>query len=478
MRLQMRNELIELEEKMSILEPSPEKRVRLMKFLDTYAGNFIDNLDSELTFKPDLTKDKNRLTINGAPTPLDSIYNIIKEEVDQPGLNPAHGGHLGYIPGGGIFATAMGDFIAAISNRYAGIYFGGPGAVRLENRVIDWMKGIIGYPDNAVGNLTSGGSIANLIAITAARDKYGIIGSMVEKAVIYLSEQTHHCVHKALRIAGLGTAVIREIPLDERFNIRIDALQELISEDISNGLNPFLVVASAGTTNTGNIDPLDDIAEIAKKHDMWFHIDGAYGGFFILVDELKSKFSGIEKADSVVMDPHKGLFLAYGLGAVLIKDREAVFKSHHYTASYLQDIKKNNLEYSSADLSPELTKHFRGMRLWLPLKLYGVQPFIYALKEKRMLCLYFLEKVKDLGFETGPEPDLSVGIFRYRSEDGNHNAANQKLIDLIHEDGRVFLSSTLINGEVWIRVAVLSFRTHLSTVDLCIDMIRDCLKKM
>jgi glutamate/tyrosine decarboxylase-like PLP-dependent enzyme len=473
----LRTQLLKLEHNSSALEPTTEERHEMLKRLENYTEDFISNLDEGLSFRADDTVDRERLRLNGETADMDEILTIFKEEVDHPGLNPASGGHLGYIPGGGIFATAMSDYLAAVSNRYAGLYFGSPGAVRLENRVLDWMKEVCNYPSTALGNLTSGGSIANLVAITAARDHHDIEGANVEKAVIYLSEQTHHCVHKAVRIAGLSKCIMRNIPLDERFNIRVDKLKELIEKDKEDGLNPFLIVASAGTTNIGNIDPLDEIADIATAHGLWFHVDAAYGGFFILIDELKDKFKGIERSDSLVIDPHKGLFLAYGLGAVLVKNQQAMLKSHHYRASYLQDASKNDQEYSPADLSPELTKHFRGLRLWLPLKLYGVEVFRESLREKRGLCLYFLEGVRRMGFQIGPEPDLSVGIFRYVPSSGDANTFNRILMDEIHKDGRVFLSSTIINDQIWIRVAVLCFRTHVSTVERCFEMIKDCLEK-
>ena len=183
--------------------------------------------------------------------------------------------------------------------------------------------------------------------------------------------------------------------------------------------------------------PLDDIAEIALANDMWFHVDAAYGGFFLLVDELKDKFKGIEKADSVAIDPHKGLFLSYGLGAVLIKDLQAQYDSHYYQANYMQDAAKMTEEYSPADLSPELTKHFRGLRMWLSLELLGLQPFRAGLSEKHILAHYFYHKIQELGFEVGPEPELSVVIYRYIPKSGDVNAFNDNLVKAVREDGRV-----------------------------------------
>jgi len=175
-----------------------------------------------------------------------------------------------------------------------------------------------------------------------------------------------------------------------------------IEKDIAAGFKPFMIVASAGTTDTGVIDPLSAIADLAEAHQMWFHVDAAYGGFFLLADEVKENFSGIERADSVTIDPHKGLFLAYGTGAILIKNVEALQNTHYYLANYMQDVVKEVDEPSPADLSPELTKHFRGMRLWLPLQLFGLAPFKAALSEKIWLTRYFYTEIQKRGFEVGP----------------------------------------------------------------------------
>ena len=187
--------------------------------------------------------------------PIETVLDIFQKEVDGQGLNPASGGHLGYIPGGGIYPTAMGDFLAAVTNRYAGIFFGGPGAVRLENQLIRWMCKLLGFPETALGNLTSGGSIANLIAIVTARDVKGIKAIEVPNAVIYLTEQVHHCVQKALRIAGLRESVIRYIPMDKGFRMDAEVLKAQVKQDKQAGLRPLLVVGSAGTTDVGAIDP-------------------------------------------------------------------------------------------------------------------------------------------------------------------------------------------------------------------------------
>ena len=176
-------------------------------------------------------------------------------------------------------------------------------------------------------------------------------------------------------------------------------------------------------------------------------------------------------SDSVVIDPHKGLFLSYGLGAVLIKDVKAAFESHYYRANYMQDAAVEMAEPSPADLSPELTKHFRGLRMWLPLHLFGLSPFKAALEEKVYLCRYFYEKVQEIGFEVGPYPELSVMIFRYVPKYAHANETNEKLVQFVQRDGQVFLSSTTLDGVYWIRLAVLCFRTHRKEIDYCFEHI-------
>lgn len=467
----------ELQSRSAALEPSAEQRQLLRKALDAYNDRFIQSIDSVPAFDASPGKPE-RLGDIEQQESLETLLAIYDEEVARRGIKPASGGHLGYIPGGGIFTSALGDHLADVTNEYSGIHFASPGAVAMENALIDWMKSVFGFPDSAIGNLASGGSIANLIALTAARDRHKVKGAKVERSVVYLSPQVHHCIQKALRIIGLEDVQIRYLQLDEYHRIDPGSLQHAITLDIKAGLEPFLVIASAGTTDTGAIDPLEAIAEVASKHDLWYHVDGAYGGFFILCESKKEDFKGIERADSIVIDPHKSLFLPYGLGAVLIKDKEAVYHSNHYTANYMQDARNEPSPVNPADVSPELTKHFRGLRLWLPLKLHGIAPFVACLDEKLLLTRYFRERLSAEGFELGPEPDLSVSYFWQPLEKGDENAFNRKLLELLHADGSVFLSSTLIGDKFVIRMAILAFRTKISTIDKAMDMILAAREKL
>ena len=472
---QLRQQILKLQKSSAQLEPSPENRDQLLNQVHQYGSQFIDQLDQTPTYSQEtsLPEDLGQLD---QQLSLQEILALYKDKVATKGINPASGGHLGYIPGGGIYLSAIGDYLADITNEYSGIHYASPGAVNIENQLIDWMKSIFGFPETAVGNLASGGSIANLIALTAARDRHRIKGEKIEKSVIYLSPQVHHCINKALRIIGLEDVLINYVQLDNNHRMDPVDLAQKINQDKSNGLQPFLLIASAGTTDTGAIDPLDQLADLADQHQLWFHVDGAYGGFFILCDTKKPQFKGIERADSIVIDPHKSLFLPYGLGAVLVKDKEAVYHSNHYTANYMQDARSNLSPVNPADVSPELTKHFRGLRLWLPLKIHGIQPFVACLEEKLLLTQYFRQRLAELGFELGPEPDLSVSYFWFPAE-GDQNEFNRRLLKAIHDDGRVFLSSTMIGDQFVIRMAILAFRTKLDTIDLAVRMIEDCLER-
>jgi aromatic-L-amino-acid/L-tryptophan decarboxylase len=466
----LKQQILELQRISSELEPTEAQRNQLISKVNDYTNQFINSIENEKAFSSQREK-PNIFSIDNKKKTIKELLKIYADEVSAKGIKPASGGHIGYIPGGGIYTSAIADYLADVTNEYSGMYYASPGAVAMENELIDWMKSIFGFPETAIGNLASGGSIANLIALTAARDKHKIKNSKIENSVIYVSSQVHHCINKALRIIGLEDVIIRYVELDDNSKIIPEDLQTKIEIDKAQGLNPFLVIASSGTTDTGAIDPLQAIGEIAKANNLWYHIDAAYGGFFILTKQKKHCFKGIKLADSIVIDPHKGLFLPYGLGAVLVKDKASVYHSHHYRANYMQDAIGDSMPVNPADVSPELTKHFRGLRLWLPLQLHGIEPFIACLEEKLLLTTYFRKQLLEIGFKLGPEPDLSVSYFWYPSTDIDENTFNEKLMQEIHDDGEIFLSSTIIKGRFVIRIAILSFRTKLQTIDKAIAMI-------
>jgi aromatic-L-amino-acid decarboxylase len=474
----MRERILQLERAARPLDPGSTRRRQLRNAAVASTERFLRKI--ETTGGYEATEDAG---IRLLDTPISEHGISIREAIDllehdvvRPGGQPASAGYLAYIPGGGLYHSALGDFIAAATNKYAGVFFAGPGAVRMENMLIRWTADLVGYPAGAGGNIASGGSMANLTAIATARDARGLRSADFANAVVYLTTQAHHSIDKALRIAGMGEAQVRHVAMDGRYRMRVDALADAVALDRAAGLTPWLIIAAAGTTDTGAIDPLDAIADVAARERCWFHVDAAYGGFFLLTEYGRTKMRGIERSDSVILDPHKGMFLPYGSGIVIVRDGEALARTHSYTGAYMQDAVREPSEVSPADVSPELTRHFRGPRMWLPLVLLGTKPFRAALDEKLLLARYFRSKIERLGFEVGPEPDLSVVTYRWAPAGVSLEAANrrnQQIVDNVRRNGRVFLSSTMLDGRFTLRLAVLGFRTHLRTIDAAINVLRE-----
>jgi len=460
------------------LDPPLEQRQDLLAAVGDYAQSFLEALPATNTY----TRDSGcngfaDYPLRDAPAAIGELLQFFRNEVDTTGILPASGGQMGYIPGGGLFPSALGDFLADISNRYSGVSFAGPGAARMEGALVKWMCELVGYPETAAGDLTSGGSMATLSALVAARDVHGIGPAEIPDSCIYLTHQAHHCIGTALHVAGLGKVRKRMVAMDGRYRLDVSALERMIEQDREQGLNPWLVIGSAGTTDTGAVDPVEDISEVARRHQIWFHLDAAYGGFFLLCEEGRERLAGVGAADSIVMDPHKGLGIPYGSGAVLVRQGRQLADSFSYYADYMQDAKHTGYdpeaEFAPADYSPELTRPFRGPRLWFPLKLFGLEPFRAALSEKIWLARYFHEQISAMqGFEAGPYPDLSIVTFRYCPRRNDANDFNRRLLAAVHEDGKVFITSTLVDGAFTLRLAVLNFRTHLEQVDYLLELLR------
>ena len=460
------------------LEPGAARRKRLRNAVVASSERFLRRI---ATLKGYIETEDKGIGLLDRPIgergiPIEEAIALFERDVVRPGASTASAGHLAYIPGGGIYHGALGDYLAAVSNKYAGVFFAGPGPVRMENLLIRWVADLVGYPATAAGNIASGGSIATLIAIVTARDAHVLQGSELASAVVYLTTQAHYCVEKSLRIAGLRQAQLRFIPVDDRFRMRPDALAEAIALDRRQGLRPWLIVAAGGTTDTGAVDPLDAIATVAEREHCWFHVDAAYGGFFLLTEHGRQALKGIERSHSVVLDPHKGLFLPYGAGIVVVRDAKLLAGAHSYSGHYMQDATREPGEVSPADLSPEQSKHFRAVRMWLPLMLLGTAPFQAALDEKLLLARYFYQEIQTLGFEVGPPPDLSIVTYRWVPPGADlerANQVNQAIIDGARRDGRVFLSSTMLDGRFTLRLAVLAFRTHRRSIDLALRVLRE-----
>ncbi|HEY6931660.1 MAG TPA: aminotransferase class I/II-fold pyridoxal phosphate-dependent enzyme [Thermoanaerobaculia bacterium] len=412
--------------------------------------------------------------------PVDELLDLLFNEVIPRSFNTAGPGYLAYIPGGGLPHAAVADLIADATNRYVGVFIAAPGLAQIESNVVRWFCEIVGYPPGSGGILTSGGSLSNLSALIAARRDR--LPENFLSATIYVSDQTHHSIQKAAMLAGFPTGNVREIASDGEFRISIDALREAIARDRQAGLTPFAIVGNAGTTNTGAVDDLGAIAEIASKERLWFHADGAYGGFFMLTERGRRRLAGIEQADSAALDPHKGLFLPYGTGALLVRDFETLKRAHALSADYMPTMQEDPDLVDFNLLSPELSREWRGLRAWLPIQMHGIEVFRTNLDEKLDLTLWATEELRRIpNIEILAEPQLSIVAFRLArpglGEDAL-NALNRDLMNRVNAKKRVYLTGTMLGDRFAIRICVLSFRTHMDRMKEGLENIRSAIAEM
>ncbi|MBL8969574.1 MAG: aminotransferase class V-fold PLP-dependent enzyme, partial [Myxococcales bacterium] len=344
-------------------------------------------------------------------SPLPELLATIFDRALPVSYNTPGPGYLAYIPGGGLLHAAVADLIADAINRYVGLWRAAPGLVQLESNVIAWLCEIVGLPAGSGGVLTSGGSLANFSATVAARHR---LGERFADGTIYTSTQAHHSVARAAILAGFPAGQVRAVAVDERQRVRVDRVAAAIAEDRAAGRRPCLIVASAGTTNTGAVDDLEALADLAAREQVWLHVDGAYGGSFALTERGRAALRGLGRADSITLDPHKGFFLPYGTGALLVRDPAALRRAHSLHADYLPPMQEDPDFVDFCELSPELSRDFRGLRLWLPLKLVGVDGFAAALDEKLDLAQHAAEVLGGMAeVELLAPPQLSLLAFRH-----------------------------------------------------------------
>jgi len=406
--------------------------------------------------------------------PAEELLDLLFDRVIPKSFNTAGPGYVAYIPGGGLPHAAVADFVADATNRYVGVFAAAPGLAQIETNVVRWFADIVGYPEGARGILTTGGSLATFSAVVAARRDR--LPEDFLSGVLYASDQGHHAIEKAALLAGFPPARVRRIATDERFRIRIGPLERAIAEDREAGRTPFFVVGNAGTTNTGAVDDLAALADLCRRERLWFHVDGAYGGFFLLTEDGRRRMAGIERSDSVVLDPHKGLFLPYGTGALLVRDGEALKRAHALTAEYLPSMQEAPDLVDFNLLSPELSRDFRGLRVWLPLKMHGIGPFRTNLEEKLALTRHAADGLAPIpGIEILADPQLSIVAFRLAPpgrDPAELDDLNRKLLDRVNSRQRVYLTGTMLRGRFAIRICVLSFRTHRDRIDMALEDIR------
>jgi aromatic-L-amino-acid decarboxylase len=380
-------------------------------------------------------------------------------------------GYLAFIPGGGIYPAALADFIADTVNRYTGVWQAAPALVQLEANALDWLRAWMDFPAEARGLFTAGGSMATFNGIVCARERY--LGADIRRGVLYASDQAHHSVLKSAKLAGVMPDRVRPIASDDRFRLRVDLLRDAIAADRRAGLTPFAVVSSAGTTNTGAVDPLADIADLCARESMWHHVDGAYGAFFYLCPDLRDTLRGLDRADSLTLDPHKGMFLPYGTGALLVRDGAALRAAHEATADYLPPMPHPDEFYDPSQHGPELSRGFPGLRVWLAVKMYGAAAFRAAIAEKRALTIDAFERIAAMPHVAiDAPPELSLLAFHLTwpgASRADEDRATRALMASVTARGRVMVTGAVAHGRYLGRVCVLSFRTHQDRIDALIE---------
>jgi len=455
----------------ALLDAVKERLTLYIKGMESHPLDLSHTVDQEFL----------RQMIEPAPeqgTTIDSILSIIFEKGAVGSLNPASPGFMGYVPGGGLLHAGIADLIANALNRYVGVVSVAPVFAQIESNVIRWFSEIIGYPAIARGTLTSGGSLASLSAIVTAR--HVKLGEQFLDGVIYVSDQVHHCVTKAALLAGFPRSNVRIIEADEHFRLSVSAVKSAINEDRMKGLRPFMVVGSAGTTNTGTIDPLYELHTLAEEEGVWFHVDAAYGGFFRMTDRGHARLSGLDMADSVVLDPHKTLFLPYGTGALLVRDGNHLRSAHSSTADYMPPMQEDDLVFDFCELSPELTRPFRGLRAWLPIKMHGLSVFREYLDEKLDLAQWLQSRITEIPeLQLIAPADLSILAFAVRPNGlalEDRNRKTQALLVAINKKNRVHLTGTTVKGLFIIRVAIGVFRTHKKQIELLLEEVKSAIQ--
>ncbi len=455
------------------LEPTGEEFRALVHAATDRIADYFDSLSEQPAHDSDGVAQLARSLVESVPehgTSFEEILDLLFDRAVHKGLNTAGPGYLAYIPGGGLPLSAVAGLIAEAVNRYVGVWLAAPAMVQLEANVIRWFCDMVGFPEGSLGILTTGGSLANFSAIvTARRDR---LPPNFLSGTIYVSDQVHHSIAKAAMLAGFPEENVRVIESDALFRLRADVLEQRIVADRAEGFSPFLVVGSAGTVNTGAVDDLPSVASLAAEQDLWFHVDGAYGGFFVLTERGREILSGIGLADSVTLDPHKGLFMPYGVGSLLVRDGSALARAHSSFGAYMPAMQDDPDFVDFCQLSPELSRGNRGLRVWLPFKLAGARAFRDLLDEKLDLTLWATERLREIDdMQIVAEPELSIVAFRIRRPGltaRELNELNRALLDGVNQRRRVYITGTTVRGEYFLRLCVLSFRTHLDRMEMAI----------
>lgn len=403
---------------------------------------------------------------------LDELLDTILGDVMPLAGRIDHPRFLAFVPSSPTWASVLASFLITGYNVFQGTWFESGGPSQIELNVTDWFREWMGYPESGGGLFTSGGSAANLMAIVAAREAAG----NPAQGSVYVSAQTHGSVERAVRIAGIDPALLRVVETDDSFRMVPAGLLDALKRDRADGLKPFCLVANAGTTNTGSIDPLVELAEIARSEGIWYHVDAAYGGFAVLDPETAPLLEGIEFSDSLTLDPHKWLFQPYETGCLIVRDVERLTAAFRIMPDYLQDAEWGPRHVNFCDRGLQLTRIFRALRVWLSIQKYGLAAHRAEIARAIELARRVEARVHREGeLEILSPQSLGVVCFRYRGEGsvplGDLDELNRRIQDHIVNSGFAMMSSTRVRGCFSLRFCVLNYRTTEDDLHRTLDRV-------
>lgn len=421
---------------------------------------------------------------------IDSVLSEVREKVLESITNSAGPKYFGYITGGGNQVAVLAEMIKASLNQNNLKWHSSPVSTEMEKLVMRWVAEFIGYPTSSAGVLLSGGSVANFNCMAVARKikspvdvaEEGMYGSPPQ--TVYVSAEGHSSFDKAVDMLGMGKKYLRKIPVDEELRIDIEALRKVIHADKEKGYHPICAIGVAGTTNTGTVDDLSAVAEVCEQHNLWYHVDAAYGGPAAKVDSVSHLFKGIERADSVVVNPHKWMFVPFEAGGVLVKNPEHLRATFSTIPDYLKSDQTGEPRTDLMEYNLPLTKEFKALKVWMTLKAYGARKIRETINEDIEKAKYLVDRIKNEPYLSlmAPAP-LSIVCFRYSPpgtalSERELNNLNDAIIHHIEQDGRVFLTGTKIRGETAMRVCFINHRTERKHIDELVEVVLEIGKEV
>ncbi|MHA2298583.1 MAG: pyridoxal phosphate-dependent decarboxylase family protein [Candidatus Hodarchaeales archaeon] len=389
------------------------------------------------------------------------VLQQLQQDVLSNIMHPDHPRFFAFVPGPSNFISVMADTIATGFNVFAGTWLEASGPTEIELVTIDWLRQLCGLPSTTSGLFVSGGSIANLTALAIAR--HVKLDNQVQGAVIYFSDQTHSSIDKGLALLGFKLTQLRRLASDDDYKLKLSELRQEIAKDRKAGRKPFCVIANAGTVNTGAVDPLLELVDLCCDEGLWLHVDGAYGAPAVLSDKGRDLLEGLDRVDSLTLDPHKWLFQPYEIGCLLVKNGHLLKETFRILPEYLKDVDRAEEEVNYCDLGIQLTRRFRALKLWMSLKVFGIDAFRKAITRGIEKAEKAEEMIKGFSnWEVVTPAQMAIVTFRYTPEDHSPeelNKMNRQLVDRMIADGYAMISTTELRGQTVLRLCMINPRT-------------------